>query len=120
MQVLISEVTLGAILGPILFNIFHHARSIKELWFLISNFSDGNINSVASKNRDTLLETLKNKSKPSVNWFRSINMIMNPDKFPLMSLQKSTKKVILEKLQIDNNEIKFNILLTLLLITIDN
>ena len=29
---------------------------------------------------------------------------MNPDKFQLMLLQKSTKKIIQEKLQIDSNE----------------
>ena len=37
-----------------------------------------------------------------------------------MLLQKSTKKVIQEKLQIDNNEIKSENLVTLLGITIDN
>ena len=47
-------------------------------------------------------------------------MIVNPDKFQLMLLQKSSKKVIEEKLQIDNNEIKSENSVTLLGITIDN
>ena len=47
-------------------------------------------------------------------------MIVNPDKFQLMLLQKSTKKVIQEKLQIDNNEIESENSVTLLGIPIDN
>ena len=44
--------------------------------------------------KDTLLETLKDESQSAVNWFRNNNMIVNPDKFNLMLLQKSAKKVI--------------------------
>ena len=42
---------------------------------------------------DTILETLKNKSKLVVNQFRNNNMIVNPDKFQLILLQKSTIKI---------------------------
>ena len=44
--------------------------------------------------KETLLETLKDESQSAVNWFRNNNMIVNPDKFHLMLLQKSAKKVI--------------------------
>ena len=47
-------------------------------------------------------------------------MIVKPDKFQLMLLQKSTKKVIQEKLQINNNKIESENLVTLLGITVDN
>ena len=47
-------------------------------------------------------------------------MIVNPDKSQLMLLEKSTKKVIQEKLQIDNNKIKSENSVTLLGFTIDN
>ena len=72
----------------------------------IYNFADDNAISVTSKKRETLLETLKNESESAVNWFRNNKMIVNPDKFQLMLLQKSTKKVIQEELQINGNEIK--------------
>ena len=86
----------------------------------IYNFADDNTISVASKNRDTLLETLKNESELAVNWFRNNNMIVNPDNFQLMLLQKSTGKVIQKKLQIDNNEIESENSVTLLGVAIDN
>ena len=63
----------------------------------IHNFADDNTIPVTSKKRDTLLETLRNESESAVNWFRNNSMIVNPDKFQLMLLQKSTKKVIQEK-----------------------
>ena len=49
-----------------------------------------------------------------------VNMIVNPDKFQLILLQKYAKKVIQEKLQIDNNEIESENLATLLGIAIDD
>ena len=60
----------------------------------IYNFANDNAISVASKNKDKLLETLENEFR---NWYRNNNMIVNPDKFQLMLLQKSTKKLIQEK-----------------------
>ena len=46
--------------------------------------------------------------------------MVNPDKFQLMLLQKSTKKVIQEKPQIDNNQTESENLVTPLGITIKN
>ena len=86
----------------------------------IYNFADDNTISVASRNRETLLETLKNESESAENLFRNNNMMANPDKFQLMLLQKSTNKVIQEKFQIDNNETESENLVILLGITIDN
>ena len=84
----------------------------------IYNFADHDRISVASRKSDTLLEILKNESKSAVNWFKNNNMIVNPDKFQLMLLQKSAKKLIQEKLQIAKNEIKSENSVTPLGITI--
>ena len=51
------------------------------------------------------LKHFLDESKSAVNWFRNNNMIVNLDIFQLLLLQKSTKKVIQEKLQIESNEI---------------
>ena len=76
-----------SILGPILFNIFLNdlLEVLKTSDFY--NFADGNTVSVASKKRDTSLETLKNESESAASWFKNNNMIVNPDKFQLMVLQ---------------------------------
>ena len=64
-----------------IFNIF--LRDLPEVLKIsnIFNFADDNAISVSSKNRDTLLETLKKELESNVKWFRNNNVIVNPHKF---------------------------------------
>ena len=55
------------------------------------NFADDNTKSALSKSKDTLLMTIGNESEKEIDWFILDNMIVNLEKFQLMSLQKSGK-----------------------------
>ena len=80
-QILLSGVPQGSILGPILFNLF-----INDLFFFVkeaelANFADDNTVHVDSKDLTELLEILRKECETAINWFKTNNMIVNPDKF---------------------------------------
>ena len=78
LQILISGVPqVGSILGLILFRIFLNDLLEVLKNSDIYNFVDGDTISVASKNRGTLLETLKNESELTVNCSRNNKTIVN-------------------------------------------
>ena len=108
-----------SILGPILFNIFFNDLLTVLKKSQPHNFVDDNTISAASKSIVNLLITLKNKSKIAVKWFRENNMIVNPDKFQAMVLQKQNKNSQTISLNIDNKIIEITKSVKLLCITND-
>ena len=77
-QILLSGVRQESLLGPILFNlsINDYSFSLKKL-----NFADNNTIYVSSKDLTELLEILQKECETSINWLKTNNMIVNPDKF---------------------------------------
>ena len=71
----------------------------------IYNFPDDNTISVIAKNRDTLLKKFKSESEIAINWFKNDSMIVNPDKFQLMLLLKSSTQNSVQKIKLANNDI---------------
>ena len=74
--------------GPILFNFL-----INDLFFFVSNasiynFADGNSLSAAVKTVTELKNTLQSNSEVIINWFKNNKMIVNPEKFKAVILDK--------------------------------
>ena len=85
----------------------------------LHNFADDNTIAVACKNLNNLLRTLEKESESALDWFRTNNMIANPDRFHAI-INKRRKNAITHKLKIYNNEIETIKSVKLLDIEIDN
>ena len=118
-QILLAGVPQGSILGPLLFNLF-----INDLFFFIkeaelANFADDNKIYVGSKDLTELLEILQNKCETAINWFKTNNMIVNPDKFQSMIIS-SKKDLSKSVLNINGVELIMESSVKLLGVEIDN
>ena len=88
-QKIISGVPQGSILGPIFFNL-----SINNLLFFVSevllnNFADENTLSAFAETILELIDVLQSGSEIVIDWFKNNKVIVNPDKFQAILLDKS-------------------------------
>ena len=117
---LISGVTQGSILGPVLFNIF-----INDLFLFIkeaklANFADDNTIYAGNEDLPLLLKILENESNLAIKWFNENNMIINPEKFQAMILGLGNQHQEKYCLRIDGKNIETKNQVTLLGVEIDD
>ena len=119
-MVLLSGVPQGSILGPILFNLF-----INDIIYFITesdiiNYADDNTISSSAKSIPELIKLLESESEIAINWFNNNDMIVNPDKFQAIIINKHKKEEQVYSLNFNNTQIETSSEVTLLGIEIDN
>ena len=116
----IMGVPQGSILGPLLSNL-----SINDLLFFIliasvHDFADDNTLSAFAETVSKLISILQSDSEVITDWFKKNQMIVNPDKFQIIILDKKKGDHTNENVVIDNKKIKTVPLVELLGIQLDD
>ena len=102
------------------FNIF-----LNDLLYFVKdtqllNFADDSTIAAFSNSVDDLITDLQNESENPIGWLRSNEMVVNPDKFPSIIINRLGKLKNSYELLTDNYKIELENSVTLLGIEIDN
>jgi len=119
-QLLLSGVPQGSILGPILFNIFINDLFMHMTNSELHNFADDNTISCASNDLKDLILKLQTEGNIATKWFRDNSMIVNPEKFQAIIIDRKNQNNNPQKLTIDNKTIDSSSNVSLLGLEIDS
>ena len=93
---IVSEVSEGSIVGPILLNIFFNDFFYFILVASTHNFADDSTLSSFAKTIENLISILESESEKAINWSKNNHMIVNPGKFQATVFDKHKENILTE------------------------
>ena len=119
-QKIMSGVTYGSILGPIIFNILINDFFLSFVNRKNNKHADDNTLSSFSNSIYHLIKTLESETNIATSWLRSNKMIANPDKFHSITLTKHKAENLDLEVKIGDKTIQSERYVKLFGVTIDN
>ena len=84
-------------MGPVPFNIFINNPLTSTKDSELHNFADDNTIASSSGTLSQLIKNLQSEANKARDWFKMSNMIVSPEKFQAITIDKKSKTVILQK-----------------------
>ena len=103
-QILLSGVPQGSILGPIPFNIFINDLLTSTKDSELHNFADDNTIASSSGTLSQLIKNLQSEANKARDWFKMSNMIVSPEKFQAITIDKKKQNSNLTEINIDGKK----------------
>ena len=117
---IISGVPQGSIVGTILFNICFNDFFYVILIASAHNCADDNTLTSFGKTLEDLIKKLEHECEVSLTWFRNNKMMVNPNRFQAILLNKSKSTQVKATMNIGDEKIEFLSAVKLLGMEIDD